>query len=241
MDEGESRLQGSFSAQGYGVLPRFLADHEIGALEVRLSRDAGTLAGSRTLLELPWCMSLALRIQSDPRLSSVWPTGTRAVLCTYFEKSPARNWLVALHQDLSIPVAERTEALGYSGWSKKDGRLFVQPPLQVLEQSVAARVHLDACDEETGALKVVPRSHRLGRLRPQEALAARDEHGERSVPVSRGGLMLIHPLLLHASSKVIGNARRGVLHFLFGPLSLPGGVQWPSPKHTQIPSDVCPL
>lgn len=227
MHEGESRLQQSFSAQGYVVLPRFLAHHEIGALEASLSRDAGTLAGSRALLELPWCMNLAQRIQADPRLTNVWPTGSRAVLCTYFEKSPARNWLVALHQDLSIPVAERTEALGYSGWSRKDGRLFVQPPLNVLEQSVAARVHLDASDDQTGALKVVPCSHSLGRLRPQEALAARDAHGEQSVPVPRGGVMLMSPLLLHASSKVIGHARRGVLHFLFGPPSLPGGVQWP--------------
>lgn len=227
MDGGVSKLQESFSAQGYIVLPRFLADHEIGALEAKLSRSTGGLAGSRALLELPWCLSLARRIHSDPRLSSVWPAASRAVLCTYFEKSPARNWLVALHQDLSIPVAERTEASGYSGWSEKDGRLFVRPPLEVLEQSVAARVHLDVSDEETGALRVVPHSHTLGRLRPQEAFSARGMHGERSVPVPPGGLMLMRPLLLHASSKVIGNARRRVLHFLFGPSHLPGGVQWP--------------
>ncbi|HEX4268786.1 MAG TPA: phytanoyl-CoA dioxygenase family protein [Steroidobacteraceae bacterium] len=227
MDEGELRLQESFSEQGYLVLPRFLADHEIYVLEAKLSRDTEALAGSRALLELPWCMSLARQIRGDPRLSGVWPAGSHAVLCTYFEKSPERNWLVALHQDLSFPVAERTEASGYSGWSKKDGRLFVQPPLEVLEQSIAARVHVHASDIETGALKVVPRSHKLGRLRPQEILASRDAHGARSVPVPRGGLMLMRPLLLHASSKVIGNARRGVLHFLFGPLSLPGGVLWP--------------
>ena len=226
MDKGESKLRERFSANGYVVLPRFLADHEIGALEARLSRDTGGLAGNRALLELPWCLSLARRIQGDLRLSGLWLAASHAVLCTYFEKSPARNWLVALHQDLSIPVAERTEALGYSGWSEKDGRLFVQPPLDVLEQSVAVRVHLDASDEETGALKVVPRSHAPGRLRSQEAFAARGMHGERSVAVPRGGLMFMSPLLLHASSKVTGNGRRRVLHFLFGPSHLPGGVQW---------------
>lgn len=241
MDEDQSRLQESFSAQGYVVLPQFLADHEIGALETRLLTDVGNLAGSRTLLDLPWCMSLARRIQSDSLLKRIWPPASRAVLCTYFEKSPARNWLVALHQDLSIPVAETTEALGYSGWSKKDGHFFVQPPLEVLEQSVAVRVHLDSSDDETGALKVVPRSHSLGRLRPQEALAAREAHGERSVPVPRGGLLLMRPLLLHASSKVTRSARRRVLHFLFGPLSLPGGVQWPERKHVQTSRDVCSL
>ena len=158
-------------------------------------QDTGRLTGSRALLEHPWCLNLAQRIRSDPRLSSVWPAASRAVLCTYFEKSPVRNWLVALHQDLSIPVAERTEAPGYSGWSEKDGRLFVQPPLEVLQQSVAARVHLDGSDEETGALKVVPRSHTLGRLRPQKAFTARRAHSEQSVAVPRGGLMLMRPLL----------------------------------------------
>jgi hypothetical protein len=69
--------------------------------------------------------------------------------------------------DLSIPVAARIEAADYSGWSEKNDRLFVQPPLEVLEQSVVVRVHLDVSDEETGALKVVPHSHTLGRLRPQ--------------------------------------------------------------------------
>jgi hypothetical protein len=227
MDEGETRLQDTLSAQGYFVLPRFFAGREIDTLESSLSMDTGRLAGSRALLERPWCLNLAQRILSDPRLSSVWLAASRPVLCTYFEKSSVRNWLVSLHQDLSIPVAERTEAPGYSGWSEKDGRFFIQPPLEVLEQSVAARVHLDGSDEETGALKVVPRSHALGRLRPQEAFSARGIHGERSVTVPRGGLMLMHPLLLHASSKVTSNARRRVLHFLFGPSHLPGGVQWP--------------
>lgn len=59
MDEGEQRLQESYSAQRYTVLRQFLADHEIYALEARLSGDAGALACCRALLDLPWRMSLA--------------------------------------------------------------------------------------------------------------------------------------------------------------------------------------
>jgi hypothetical protein len=98
MDKGESTLREGFSANGYVELPRFLADHEIGALETRLSRGTGGLAGDRALLELPWCLSLVLRIHGDPRLSGLWSAASRAVLCTYFEKSLARNWLVPLHR-----------------------------------------------------------------------------------------------------------------------------------------------
>ena len=43
MDEGESRLHESFSAQGYVVLPRFFADREIDALESSLSMDTGPI------------------------------------------------------------------------------------------------------------------------------------------------------------------------------------------------------
>ena len=44
-------------------------------------------------------------------LQSLIPADHVAVQCTYFEKSSERNWLVALHQDLSIPVARRVSAI----------------------------------------------------------------------------------------------------------------------------------
>lgn len=69
MDEGETRLQDRFAAQGYVVLPRFFAGREIDTLESSLSMDTGRLAGRRSLLERPWCLNLAERILSDPRLS----------------------------------------------------------------------------------------------------------------------------------------------------------------------------
>lgn len=78
------------------MLPRFLADHEIDALETSLSMNTGSLADARALLEFPWCLSLARRIHADRRLSRVWPATLHAVLCTYFEKSAAENCLVAL-------------------------------------------------------------------------------------------------------------------------------------------------
>jgi ectoine hydroxylase-related dioxygenase (phytanoyl-CoA dioxygenase family) len=80
--------------------------------------------------------------------------------CTLFTKSPDKNWLFTLHQDLSIPVAERVGSSRCTGWSEKEGDLFVQPPITVLEQLVAIRLHLDDCDEQNGALRGVPGSHR---------------------------------------------------------------------------------
>jgi ectoine hydroxylase-related dioxygenase (phytanoyl-CoA dioxygenase family) len=150
----------------------------------------------------------------------------RAVQCTLFAKSEAKNWLVALHQDLSIPVAERVESPLCSGWAEKEGEIFVQPPIMVLDKLVAVRLHLDDCDEQNGALRVVPGSHRHGRLSMNEARKMRDRLGERSVPVPRGGVMVMKPLLLHASSKAMNASPRRVLHFVYGPPALPEGLGW---------------
>jgi hypothetical protein len=74
----------------------------------------------------------------------------------------------------------------------------------------------------------VPGFHRLGHLNPAEARGLRAVRGERHVSVSRGGVMVMRPLLLHASSKAISDRPRRVLHFVFGPPTLPDGVTWPS-------------
>ena len=104
------------------------------------------------------------RLVRDIRLSNLMPHDACAVQCTYFTKSSAHNWLVTLHQDLSIPVADRIDSEHCTGWSRKEGGLFVQPPSSFLENMLAVRIHLDDTDDESGALRVVPGSHAMGRL-----------------------------------------------------------------------------
>jgi hypothetical protein len=91
-------------------------------------------------------------------------------------------------QDLSIPVAERVDNPECCGRSEKEGELFVQPPVSILTDVIAVRVHLDDCDELNGALRVGPGSHRLGRLTAAGAMRAREELGETWVIVPRGGV-----------------------------------------------------
>ena len=157
------------------------------------------------------------------------PSDFVSVQCTYFEKSRDHNWLVAPHQDLSIPVGARCAHPGLTGWSEKHGMLFVQPPAAVLEQLVALRLHIDECTCDDGALNVVPGSHLHGRLRDADKAQRRAASGVVRCPVAAGGGMVMRPLLLHASSKATGTSRRRVLHFLFGPPNLPYGLAWPQP------------
>lgn len=169
---------------------------------------------------------------APPQVSAIIPAEHVAVQCTYFEKSVSTNWLVPVHQDLGIPVASRLHHPALSGWSEKEGTLFVQPPAQVLQELVAIRVHLDDCTEKDGPLRVVPGSHLLGKISADSAPSVRDSCGEVTCTLSRGAVLTMRPLLLHASSKAKGVSKRRVLHFLFGPRALPYGLQWPCPLAT---------
>jgi hypothetical protein len=183
-------------------------------------------AGSRSLLSLPWCAELAQQLRRHAVLKELLPTNAVAVQCTLFDKSPTKNWLVALHQDLSIPVKARVESPECSGWSEKEGRVYVQPPANVLKQLLAVRVHVDACPAKSGALRVVPRSHTHGRLDNVQADTLRSLYHEVVVPAPRGGALVMRPLLLHASSKTVIPEPRRVPHFVFGPRKLPFGLEW---------------
>jgi ectoine hydroxylase-related dioxygenase (phytanoyl-CoA dioxygenase family) len=127
---------------------------------------------------------------------------------------------------LSIPVRERITHPACTGWSEKEGVCFVQPPLSVLQSLVAIRVHLDECGPAAGPLRVVPGSHRHGRLSESEGQHLRQVNGEFQCFAKRGDALLMRPLLLHASSRATEAVRRRVLHFVFGPAELPHGLGW---------------
>jgi ectoine hydroxylase-related dioxygenase (phytanoyl-CoA dioxygenase family) len=178
------------------------------------------------LLDEVWCAHLAGALRGDARIRSLLPRNAVAIQCTLFDKSPTKNWLVALHQDLSIPVRDLVDCPECSGWSEKEGYLYVQPPVSVLERLVAVRVHIDDCPAESGALRVVSGSHAEGKVDQEKAEALRLAHGETVVPVARGGALVMHPLILHASSKATSPTPRRVLHFVFGPPTLPFRLEW---------------
>jgi len=213
------------STDGVALVRELLNEQECDDAARSLERLQGVGAGSRRLLHEPWCAGLAEKVMAHPTVRAALPERARAVQCSVFEKSAARNWLVAIHQDLSIPVAARVNHPALSGWSEKEGAIFVQPPDGVLAQLLAVRIHIDDCLLADGPLKVVPGSHELGRVEP--ARAAMLGRGQAvPIPAARGDALLMRPLVLHASSKSSGTSRRRVLHFVFGPEALPCGLAW---------------
>ena len=180
---------------------------ECHGLATEVANAVSTGVGSRRLLAHDWCRSLAARLRASPKLAGLVPPGHVAAQCIYFSKSASYNWLVPIHQDLSIPVAERVDAAVLRGWSEKEGELFVQPPVAVLESLVAVRIHLDACTAADGPLQVVPRSHVCGAIAPGAAAEVRAARGAVTCTVDLGDALVLRPLLLHASSKATGSSR----------------------------------
>lgn len=210
----------ALARSGYALVPAVFGPQETASIEASLRAVPVSSAGTRNLLELDWCRKLAARLRGALGVPGL------AVQCTLFDKTPERNWLVALHQDLAVPVRERVPHPELQTWSVKEGQHFVQAPAALLEQMVAVRLHIDDCGADNGPLRVVPGSHHYGRLSPDEATRLRDALGEMSPLVHGGGALLMKPLLLHASSKAISPRRRRVLHFLFGPASIGYGLRW---------------
>lgn len=215
-----------FEADGHALVPGILSREQCAAIAGSMHAARAPSGGSRSLLAQPWCASLAARLRADPALAGYIGADSVAVQCTYFEKSAGRNWLVPIHQDLSIPVAARVDGPGLGGWSEKEGVLFVRPPVEVLQQLVAVRIHLDDCGVEDGPLRVIPGSHRRGLIGDDEAIALRQAGLETVCLAAAGAALVLRPLLLHASSKGSGNGQRRVLHFVFGPRALPFGLTW---------------
>jgi ectoine hydroxylase-related dioxygenase (phytanoyl-CoA dioxygenase family) len=182
-------------------------------------------AGIRNLLEITSIREIA---KSKEILSLVRPilgARSRVVRGIFFDKQPNANWKVPWHQDLTIAVKERVELGQYHPWSIKAGIHHVQPPTAILEQMLTVRIHLDRTDESNGALKVIPGSHCHGKLTAVE-IDRLKQSPAISCNCELGGILLMRPLLLHASSLAIVPTHRRVIHLEYAADRLPAGLEW---------------
>jgi ectoine hydroxylase-related dioxygenase (phytanoyl-CoA dioxygenase family) len=108
-----------------------------------------------------------------------------------FDKIPGANWKVPWHQDLTIAVSQRIETDGFGPWSVKADVLHVQSPVHILENMLTLRLHLDDCGESNGPLKVLPGSHRSGRLSEQSIEEARRSQSPIVCTTPAGGVLLM--------------------------------------------------
>lgn len=204
-----------FKSDGFVVINGVLNEDELFLLSQKCDAEIEAKVGTRNLLQYDWVRELAQSLIENESLKLLMPENAVIVQCNYFSKDLDTNWSVTLHRDLSVPVKEKVISNDWSGWSEKEGVLYAQPPKHVLSEMIAVRLHLEDNDSKNGALELVAGSHKKI-----------NQNGERHLAlVAQGGVLVMCPLVLHASTKLKFGKRR-VLHFVFGPKKLPNNVAW---------------
>lgn len=147
----------------------------------------------------------------------------RAVL---FDKSDTAGWVLGWHQDRTIAVRERRDVPGFGPWSVKQGIAHVEPPFDVMEGMLTARIHLDPVDDANAPLLIAHGSHRLGRIPVDEV----EEVAARSIKsaclAAVGDVWFYRTPILHASAAASPGRRRRVLQVDYCGRDLPAGLEW---------------
>ncbi len=91
---------------------------------------------------------------------------------------------------------------------------------------ITVRIHLDDANEGNGALRVLPGSHNQGRLNAETIREMRATIPEHLCAAKTGDVLLMRPMILHASTRSTVPAHRRILHIEFADVALPGGLKW---------------
>jgi hypothetical protein len=231
-------LREQLAANGYAILPAVYTPAQIDvmllALESTLQRqpaastmrtESGSIYAARNVLTLWPDAAMVWRQSPLPAtLMSLLGVQFGLVRILFFDKPPDRTWALPWHKDLTIAVQNNhLPSHLFSKPTLKAGVPHVEAPVEVLEQMLTVRIHLDDVTDENGPLKVIPGSHRTGKeLRLGDV-------APQAVLCQRGDVLLMRPLLAHASghSEPATHRHRRVLHLEFaGTSELPDGYSW---------------
>ncbi len=192
-------------------------------------RRGGEAYGVRDLL---WRVDeIRVLARSPELLAFVEPIigrGAFAVRGLYFDKTAATNWNLPWHQDMTIAVRTRRDVEGFGPWTLKARIPHAIGPADLLARMVTIRLHLDDCGPHSGPMRVLPGSHLAGKLDASAITAWSARANESAVDclVASGGVVIMRPLLLHASGSGTGAGHRRVIHLEYAAESLPHGLEW---------------
>ncbi|WP_119272728.1 phytanoyl-CoA dioxygenase family protein [Taklimakanibacter deserti] len=189
--------------------------------------EAGVRVGARPFALSPVIRQLVMPEGILTRKAKEWACAdARPVRVLAFDKRPEANWHLPWHQDRVIAVKRRIDLADYGNWTVKNGQPHVEAPARLLETMFNLRLHIDDCDAENGALKVIRGSHRLGRLSDAQVREAAARGPAMICAAPAGGILAMKALTLHASDASKSPRRRRVLHvdYCFG--KLPDGLDW---------------
>lgn len=235
MSLSKSTLRETVIDDGFCIVESVLDSNNIELLvqEVALAKNStfakqrrNSTYAIRNALLIPEILILAYSQPIISLANTVLNAQARPIKAILFDKTPQANWQVGWHQDLTIAVNKYQPALGFSGWSKKAGIVHVQPPQEILEHILTLRIHLDNCDRYNGALKVIPGSHRYGKIAATDIEGIKKSSQDHICAMQAGDILIMRPLLLHSSSPSTHPSHRRVIHIEYSAMNLPNGLEW---------------
>lgn len=216
---------------GFAIVPAVLRSAAVERLTAAVLPVAALLKPRRGgVRNLPDAVAEVRALAASDEIMALVKTalGERAfpVRGILFDKTGGANWKVPWHQDLTIAVREHRDVPGFGPWTVKDAVPHVQPPVEILQNMLAVRVHLDRCGPDNGPLCVLPGSHRHGRLAPEAIDAIRKVTDAVMCVANPGDAILMRPLLLHASPAATVPSHRRVIHLEYAACDLPRPLAW---------------
>lgn len=227
-------IENKVSGEGFAIIDNVYTAEEVDAILHTISeadtskpafRKSNELFAIRRFLnEVPATYNLIFNDRLASIISNNLGDDYFVIKSIYFDKPEGSNWFVPYHQDLMVSVDKKLDIDGYGPWTEKQAQFAVQPPLHILESNFTIRIHLDDTDEKNGALRVIPESHLKGLYRPETIDWTKET--ETICKVKKGGVMIMKPLLLHASNRTINNSKRRVIHLELSNCSLADPLEW---------------
>lgn len=223
--EGFSIINNVFTENEIENIISLIENKSINNLENTTFRKSEDLFAIRQFhKEVPDTLAFIFNENLQNIIKSTFGEGFFITKSIYFDKPEKSNWFVAYHQDLTISVDKKIEVNNFQNWTVKQNQYAVQPSTEILEDNFTIRVHIDKTTKDNGALKVINNSHSKGVLRIEKLDFEKEK--ETICEVEKGGIMIMKPLLFHASNKTTNNQRRRVIHIEFSRQKLPMGIEW---------------
>ncbi|MBY0563085.1 MAG: phytanoyl-CoA dioxygenase family protein [Hyphomonadaceae bacterium] len=152
--------------------------------------------------------------------------GADPVRVVAFDKSEAENWTLPWHQDRVVALRERVETPGFTNWTNKAGIWHAEPPIELLERMLFARIHLDPADEDNGCLQLALGTHRRGKIPAADADVIANAAPIENCVAERGDVLFAKALILHRSSPSRSSAGRRAIRVDYCADALPVPLEW---------------